>query len=179
MKFNFIKIILYQHDFSAAKDFYANHLSFMMKKIYGEKSDSFYKKNYKYINFLNVINTSQTKFIYLQNHYKFENHLDKFMNLLEKDLEKSRRNGRNPVIFNVTKAKTSQNKDTNEMPISDSNSKKSNVIIWILIFIGIIIICLLAFIINRYLRRPRKQKVNELIEFFDYSSAQNVQKNII
>ena len=65
-----------------------------------------------------------------------------------------------------------QNKDTNEMPISDSNSKKSNVIIWILIFIGIIIICLLAFIINRYLRRPRKQKVNELIEFFDYSSVQ-------
>ena len=128
MKFNFIKIILYQHDFSAAKDFYANHLSFMMKKIYGEKSNSFYKKNYKYINFLNVINTSQTKFIYLQNHYKFENHLDKFMNLLEKDLEKSRRNGRNPVIFNITKAKTSQNKDTNEnntrINIGNNNNSK-------------------------------------------------------
>ena len=127
MKFNFINIILYQHDLHAAKDYYANHLSFMMKKIYGEKSNSFYKKNFKYINFLNVINSSQTKFIYLQNHYKFENHLDKFMNLIEKNLEKSRRTERNPVIFNITKTKTSPNKDTNDdntrINIGNNNSK--------------------------------------------------------
>ena len=48
MKFNFIKIILYQHDFYTAKNFYLNNLQFMMKKIYGEKSNSFYKKNFKY-----------------------------------------------------------------------------------------------------------------------------------
>ena len=41
-----------------------------------------------------------------------------------------------------------------------------------LIIIGIIIIGLLIFIINRYCQRPRKQKVNELIEFFDYSAKQ-------
>ena len=42
----------------------------------------------------------------------------------------------------------------------------------LLIIIGIIIICLLSYIIIRYCRRPRKQKVNELIEFFDYSAKQ-------
>ena len=47
MKFNFIKIILYQHDISSVKDYYSNHLLIMMKKIYGEKSISFFKKNFK------------------------------------------------------------------------------------------------------------------------------------
>ena len=42
----------------------------------------------------------------------------------------------------------------------------------LLIFIGIVIICLLSYIIVRYCRRPRKQKVNELIEFYDYSAKQ-------
>ena len=42
----------------------------------------------------------------------------------------------------------------------------------ILILIGITIICLLFYIIIRYYKRPRKQKVNELIEFFDYSAKQ-------
>jgi hypothetical protein len=100
----------------------------MMQKIYGEKSSSFYKKHLKYQSFLNQISLSQTKYIYFQNHFKLENHLDKFMNLLEKDLEKSRRNGRNPVIFNITKAKTSQNKDTNEnntrINIGNNNNSK-------------------------------------------------------
>ena len=49
------------------------------------------------------------------------------------------------------------------------SSKKLTII---LIIIGIIIIGLLIFIINRYCQRPRKQKVNELIEFFDYSAKQ-------
>ena len=49
------------------------------------------------------------------------------------------------------------------------SSKKLTII---LIIIGIKIICLLIFIINRYCQRPRKQKVNELIEFFDYSAKQ-------
>ena len=42
----------------------------------------------------------------------------------------------------------------------------------ILIIIGICIISLLIYICFKYLRKPRKQKVNELIEFFDYSSVQ-------
>ena len=42
----------------------------------------------------------------------------------------------------------------------------------ILIIIGICIICLLIYISFKYLRKPKKQKVNELIEFFDYSSVQ-------
>ena len=128
MKFNFIKIILYQHDFHAAKDFYANHLSFMMKKIYGEKSSSFYKKNFKYINFLNLINFSQTKYQYLQNHFKFENHLDKFMNLIEKNLEKSQRTERNPVIFNVNKAKTLKNKALNDNNTRDNRNNNSKIL---------------------------------------------------
>ena len=128
MKFNFIKIILYQQDFNLAKDFYANNLSLMMKKIYGEKSSSFYKKNFKYINFLNIISTSQTKYLYLQNHFKFENHLDKFMNLVEKNLEKSRRTERNPVIFNITKAKPLQNKDLNEINAINSNNNNSKIL---------------------------------------------------
>ena len=45
-------------------------------------------------------------------------------------------------------------------------------LIIILILIGITIICLLSYIIIRCLRRPRKQKVNELIEFYDYSAKQ-------
>ena len=49
------------------------------------------------------------------------------------------------------------------------SSKKLTII---LIIIGNIIIGLLIFIINRYCQRPRKQKVNELIEFFDYSAKQ-------
>ena len=49
------------------------------------------------------------------------------------------------------------------------SSKKLTII---LIIIGIIIIGLLIFIINRYCQRPRKHKVNELIEFFDYSAKQ-------
>ena len=109
LKFTFIKIILYQHDLLAAKDFYSNHLILMMKKIYGEKSNSFYKKHFKYQSFLNQISKSQTKYIYFQNHFKLENHLDKFMNLIQNLIEKSQRNERNQAIFNVIKTKS--NKD--------------------------------------------------------------------
>ena len=124
LKFNFIKIILHQHDFSAAKEFYSNHLFLMMKKIYRDKSHSFYKKNFKYNCFLNQINSSLSKFIYFQNHFKFENHLDKFMTLFEKSLEKKQRSEKNPVIFNITKAKTNQNnKDIN---INEINSITNN-----------------------------------------------------
>ena len=124
LKFNFIKIILHQHDFPSAKEFYSNHLFLMMKKIYRDKSHSFYKKNFKYNCFLNQINSSLSKFIYFQNHFKFENHLDKFMTLFEKSLEKKQRSEKNPVIFNITKAKTIQNnKDIN---INEINSINNN-----------------------------------------------------
>ena len=60
--------------------------------------------------------------------------------------------------------------------INNNNEKNQNgggkKLTVILIIIGIIIIGLLAYIIVRYCKRPRKQKVNELIEFFDYSSKQ-------
>ena len=60
--------------------------------------------------------------------------------------------------------------------INNNNEKNQNgggkKLTVILIIIGIIIIGLLIYIIVRYCKRPRKQKVNELIEFFDYSSKQ-------
>ena len=55
---------------------------------------------------------------------------------------------------------------------NNKDYKKGNILTILLIFIGIIIIGLLVYIIYRYFKRPRKQKVNELIEFFDYSSVQ-------
>ena len=54
----------------------------------------------------------------------------------------------------------------------ENNNNKGNKLTILLIIIGIVIIGLLSYIIVRYLKRPRKQKVNELIEFFDYSSVQ-------
>ena len=113
LKFTFIKIILHQHYLLAAKDFYSNHLLLMMQKIYGEKSSSFYKKHLKYQSFLNQISLSQTKYIYFQNHFKLENHLDKFMNLIQNLIEKSQRNERNQGIFNIIKTKS--NKDNNNI----------------------------------------------------------------
>lgn len=122
-KLNFIKILLHHHDILGAKDFYINHLLPMMKKIYGEKSSAFSKKDNKYQYFLNQINTSQTKYIYFQTHFKFENHLDKFMPLFEKYFEKSQKTEINPVIFNITKSKTIQNKELN---INENNIGNNN-----------------------------------------------------
>ena len=123
IKLNFIKILLHHHDILGAKDFYINHLLPMMKKIYGEKSSAFSKKDNKYQYFLNQINTSQTKYIYFQTHFKFENHLDKFMPLFEKYFEKSQKTEINPVIFNITKSKTIQNKELN---INENNIGNNN-----------------------------------------------------
>ena len=123
IKLNFIKILLHHHDILGAKDFYINHLLPMMKKIYGEKSSAFTKKDNKYQYFLNQINTSQTKYIYFQTHFKFENHLDKFMPLFEKYFEKSQKTEINPVIFNITKSKTIQNKELN---INENNIGNNN-----------------------------------------------------
>ena len=124
IKLNFIKILLHHHDILGAKDFYINHLLPMMKKIYGEKSSAFSKKDNKYQCFLNRINASQTKYIYFQTHFKFENHLDKFMPLFEKYFEKSQKTEINPVIFNITKSKTIQNKELNinENSIGNNNN---------------------------------------------------------
>ena len=123
IKLNFIKVLLHHHDILGAKDFYINHLLPMMKKIYGEKSSAFSKKDNKYQYFLNQINTSQTKYIYFQTHFKFENHLDKFMPLFEKYFEKSQKTEINPVIFNITKSKTIQNKELN---INENNIGNNN-----------------------------------------------------
>ena len=60
--------------------------------------------------------------------------------------------------------------DINNNEKNKSGSGKKLTVI--LIIIGIIIICLLTYIVVRYFKKPRKAKVNELIEFFDYSSKQ-------
>ena len=69
---------------------------------------------------------------------------------------------------NLSFKKNGQNMN-NTIEEKGGSSKK---LIIALIFIGIIIICLLSYIIMRYCKRPRKEKVNELIEFYDYSSKQ-------
>ena len=71
--------------------------------------------------------------------------------------------------FSIQKNPDGDNINNNNEKNQNGGGKKLTVI---LIIIGIIIIGLLAYIIVRYCKRPRKQKVNELIEFFDYSSKQ-------
>ena len=68
---------------------------------------------------------------------------------------------------NLSYKKNGQN--INNVNEGNASGKKLTIL---LIIIGIVIICLLSYIIIRYCRRPRKQKVNELIEFFDYSAKQ-------
>ena len=119
MKFNFIRIIIYQHDIQAAQDFYSKCLASIMKKIYGNKSSSYNKKHFKYQYFLNKINTTD-KYIHFQEQFKSQIHLDKFVNLLEKSLQKGCISERNPVIFNVTK---SDIKNNNLNKINNNNGK--------------------------------------------------------
>ena len=68
---------------------------------------------------------------------------------------------------NLSYKKNGQN--INNVNEGNGSGKKLKIL---LIIIGIVIICLLSYIIVRYCRRPRKQKVNELIEFYDYSAKQ-------
>ena len=89
-----------------------------------------------------------------------------------------------PLVFNLVRRNEkigfynnfSFQKNPDEDNINNNNEKNQNgggkKLTIILIIIGIIIIGLLIYIIVRYCKRPRKQKVNELIEFFDYSSKQ-------
>ena len=86
-----------------------------------------------------------------------------------------------PMVFNLIKRgekigfynNLSFNKNRQNINnINNDGKGSSKKLIIILIIIGIIIISLLIFIIHRYCQKPRKQKVNELIEFFDYSSKQ-------
>ena len=86
-----------------------------------------------------------------------------------------------PMVFNLIKRgekigfynNLSFNKNRENINnINNDGKGSSKKLTIILIIIGIIIISLLIFIIHRYCQKPRKQKVNELIEFFDYSSKQ-------
>ena len=89
-----------------------------------------------------------------------------------------------PLVFNLVRRNEkigfynnfSFQKNPDGDNINNNNEKNQNgggkKLTIILIIIGIIIIGLLIYIIVRYCKRPRKQKVNELIEFFDYSSKQ-------
>lgn len=107
-KFKFLKIILFQHDIQNAKDFYSKTLSSIMKKIYGNKSSLYNKKHFKYQYFLKQLNNND-KFILFQQNFKPQIHLDKFINLLEKELLKDQGNERNSIIFNVTKYNINNN----------------------------------------------------------------------
>ena len=66
--------------------------------------------------------------------------------------------------------KNGEHKDSTDNASSSSKISKLGIF---LIIIGICIVGLLVYISIKYFNRPRKQKVNELIEFFDYSSTQN------
>ena len=107
-KFKFLKIILFQHDIQNAKDFYSKTLSSIMKKIYGNKSSLYNKKHFKYQYFLKQLNNND-KYILFQQNFKPQIHLDKFINLLEKELLKDQGNERNSIIFNVTKFNINSN----------------------------------------------------------------------
>ena len=86
-----------------------------------------------------------------------------------------------PLVFNLIKrgekmgfynnfSYKNNGEDINNNEKNKSGSGK--ILTVVLIIIGIIIICLLTYIVVRYFKKPRKAKVNELIEFFDYSSKQ-------
>ena len=88
-----------------------------------------------------------------------------------------------PMIFNTKERvekigfyndfliqKNGEHKDSTDNASSSSKISKLGIF---LIIIGICIVGLLIYISIKYFNRPRKQKVNELIEFFDYSSTQN------
>ena len=86
-----------------------------------------------------------------------------------------------PLVFNLVKrgekigfynnfSYRNNGEDINNNEKNKSGSGKKLTVV--LIIIGIIIICLLTYIVVRYFKKPRKPKVNELIEFFDYSSKQ-------
>ena len=81
-----------------------------------------------------------------------------------------RRNQKIGFYNNFSYRKNGENDDINNTEKNQNSGGKKLTVI--LIIIGLIIIGLLSFIIFRYCKRPRKQKVNELIEFFDYSSKQ-------
>ena len=119
MKFRFIKIILFQHDIEAAQNFYSKTLASIMKKIYRNKTSSYNKKHFKYQYFLNQINNNNEKYILFRQHFKSQIYLDKFINLLEKELHKEQEAERNSVIFNVTKYN-----DNNNLSKINNNSGK-------------------------------------------------------
>lgn len=63
-----------------------------------------------------------------------------------------------------------KNKKNNNIKKKEDNKTNNKIFIITLVLMGLIIISLLIFIF-KYFKRPRKEKVNELIEFYDYSSA--------
>ena len=88
-----------------------------------------------------------------------------------------------PVVFNVNRKKekigfynnlflVEENENHTIYNNDNNNSNNYNKLTFILIIIGICILGLLIYIIVKYFKKPREQKVNELIEFFDYSSVQ-------
>ena len=85
-----------------------------------------------------------------------------------------------PIVFNINERVEKIgfyynlfNQNNNVIIRNNNNNSKINILTIILIIIGIGIIGLLIYISIKYFKKPRKQKVNELIEFFDYSSTQN------
>ena len=85
-----------------------------------------------------------------------------------------------PIVFNFVRKSEKIGfynnllfkKNSQNNIINDKTGGRNNNLIILLILVGIIIIGLLSYIIVRYYKRPRKQKVNELIEFYDYSAKQ-------
>ena len=119
MKFNFIKIVIYQHDIESAKLFYNQYLLSIMGKLYGKNSTSYNKKHYKYQHFLLII-SQNNKFTQFQQFYNLQPYFDKFANLLQKALEKENKPDTNNIHFNVVKI--SNNKNLSDVKIN-SNSR--------------------------------------------------------
>ena len=111
MKFNFIKLIIFQHDIESAKIFYNQYLLSIMGKVYGKNSTLYNRKHYKYKHFLLII-SQNNKFTQFQEFFYLQPYFDKFLNLLEKTFEKENKPDRNNILFNVVKY--SDNKNLND-----------------------------------------------------------------
>ena len=191
----------YNYKLKIEKNFFNEKISkndCFKREIYIQKNfyDGYYcKKNVditKFENLTIIIDKISYKIEFLNKDLFTENEEYLYFNVLFTQEEDTLKNSfilgkpffkKYPVVFNINRKKekigfynnlfiTDENGNHIIHNNENDNSNNNNKLTFILIIIGISILGLLIYIIVKYFKRPRKQKVNELIEFFDYSSVQ-------